>query len=150
MTFESLHADTDCDCLGEAFEETGRYFARKISRPTMKASDFDSHWERDKFPPVLNCKNTCMYKGLSFNEWNNQTREQVIAKYAKTIAVFNKRGKIIRDCVLIFRLKENMGVIHFSPTKFDSSHHTFFKSDTFDVINLELVEIIALENYANP
>jgi hypothetical protein len=150
MTFDSLHADTDCDCLGGTFEDTDRYFARKISRPVMKTSDFFSHWEREKFPAVLNCKNTCMHKGLSFNEWNDETKEKVIAKYANTVAGQNRKGKIIKDCVLIFRLKENMGLINFSPTRFDPSHHTFFKSDTFDVDNLELVEIIALENYVNP
>ncbi len=150
MTFDSLHADTDCDCLGETFEDKSRYFARKISRPVMKISDFSSHWERDKFPTVLNCKNTCMHKGLSFNVWNDETREKVIAKYAKTVANQNKKGRIIKDCVLIFRLKENMGLINFSPTQFDPSHHTFFKSDTFDVNDLELIEIIALENNVNP
>ena len=29
MTFESLHGDTDCDCLGEAFEDIEKLFARR-------------------------------------------------------------------------------------------------------------------------
>ena len=146
MTFDSLHADTDCDCLGETFEVESRLFARKIGKPLARLSDFYSHWERNKKPMVLNCDNTCMYKGLSCNEWNHESREQVLQKYISLINSQEKTGAI-NDAILIFKIKNEGGLMKYSPTKKDISHHTFFKSDTFEMNCIEIVEVINLDEY---
>jgi hypothetical protein len=146
MTFENLHADTDCDCLEETFEVENKLFARKIGKPVARLSDFYSHWERSKKPAVLNCDNTCMYKGLSCNEWSNESRGQVLEKYVNLI---NSQGKIgaINDAILIFRVKNGGGLMKYSPSKKDISHHTFFKSDIFGMNYIEIVEVINLDEY---
>jgi hypothetical protein len=146
MTFDSLHADTDCDCLGETFEVEGKLFARKIGKPLARLSDFYSHWERNKKPTVLNCDNTCMYKGLSCNEWNNESKEQVLEKYINLINSQEKTGAI-SDAILIFKIKHSGGLMKYSPSRKDISHHTFFKSDTFEMDCIEIVEVINLDEY---
>ena len=146
MTFESLHTDTDCDCLGEAFEDIEKVFARKISKPNLRVADFSSHWERNKKPNVLNCDNTCMYKGLSCNEWNDESKGQVLAKYVNLINNQEKTG-IINDAILIFKIKQGGGLMKYSPSRNDISHHTFFKSDTFNTGYLEIIEVINLDEY---
>ena len=125
MTFDSLHADTDCDCLGGSFEEENKLFARKIGKPLARFSDFYSHWERNKKPTVLTCDNTCMYKGLSCNEWSEESKEQVLGKYVSLIYSQGKTGAI-SNAILIFKIKHGSGLMKCSPTKKDISHHTFF------------------------
>ncbi len=146
MTFDSLHADTDCDCLGEAFEVKNKLFARKIGKPISRISDFYSHWERNKKPNVLDCDNTCMYKGLSCNEWNNESKGQVLAKYVNLINSQEKTGAL-SDAILIFKIKNGGGLMKYSPSKKDISHHTFFKSDNFEMDYLEIIEVINLDEY---
>ena len=147
MTFESLHADTDCDCLGEAFEDIEKLFARRISKPTLKESDFYSPWERRKRPQLLICDNICQFKGISINEWNDDTEKQILSKYVNGLRLQDLDNKIIRESVLIFKFKVKSGVLISSPTKQDSSHYTFFKSDNFNIEHLEVVKTIELKGY---
>ncbi|MEY4538579.1 MAG: hypothetical protein RLZZ306_336 [Bacteroidota bacterium] len=146
MTFDSLHADTDCDCLESTFEVESKLFARKIGKPLARFSDFYSHWERNKKPAILTCNNTCMYKGLSCNEWSEESKEQVLEKYIRLINSQEKTGAI-SDAILIFKIKNDGGSMKYSPSKKDISHHTFFKSDTFEMNCIEIVEVINLDEY---
>lgn len=147
MTFDSLHADTDCDCLIEAFEDTEQIFARKISKPNMRVADFYSHWERNRKPAENICTEICKYKGISVNYWDDSTRQQVIDKYVKSLRLINLDNKIVKDSILIFRFKSKMGSLKYSPSKSDSSHYTFYKSDTFDIQDIEIIDTIELKNY---
>jgi hypothetical protein len=147
MTFDSLHADTDCDCLGDTFEDTEKLFARRISKPTLKQSDFYSHWERRKRPHSLTYDNICIFKGISINEWNDETEKSILDKYVNGLGLQDLDKKPIRESVLIFRFKVKSGVLISSPTKNDLSHYTFFKSDTFNVEHLEVIKTIELKGY---
>ncbi|MDZ7899477.1 MAG: hypothetical protein U5N85_15820 [Arcicella sp.] len=150
MTFDSLHADTDCDCLGEAFEDTEQIFARKISKPNLRIADFYSHWERNKKPSENICTEICKYKGISVNYWDDLTQQQVIDKYVNGLRLIDLSTQIVKDCILIFRFKSKMGSLKYSPTKLDSSHYTFFKSDTFDIQDIEIIDTIELKDYVKP
>jgi hypothetical protein len=147
MTFDSLHADTDCDCLGDAFENTEKLFARKISKPNLRIADFTSHWERSKRPSEDSCIEICKYKGISVNYWDALTEQQVIDKYVKSLRLIDLDNKIIKDSILIFRFKSKMGSLKYSPSKLDPSHCTFYKSDTFDIQEIEVIETIELKDY---
>lgn len=147
MTFDSLHAGTDCDCLGEAFENTEKIFARKISKPNLRIADFSSHWERNKGHSEHLCTEICKYKGISVNYWDVLTQQQVIDKYAKSLRFIDLDNKIIKDSILIFRFKSKMGSLKYSPSKLDPSHYTFFKSDTFDIQDIEVINTIELKDY---
>ena len=147
MTFDSLHIDTECDCLGETFEDTKQIFARKISKPNLRVADFRSHWERNIKPSKNLCIEICRFKGISINYWNDLTRQQVIDKYVKSLRLIDLDKKIVKDCILIFRFKSEMGYTKSSPTTNDPSHCTFFKSDTFDIENIEVINTIELRQY---
>jgi hypothetical protein len=148
MTFDSLHADTDCDCLGEAFEDTGKLFSSRISKPQMRASDFYSHWERRKKPQLMNCDNVCLYKGISINEWNDYTQTKIIEKYVGGLGLQDLDDKNkIRESVLIFRFKDKLGLLKSSPTKNDPSHYTFYKDDDFSIEHIEIISTIELKDY---
>jgi hypothetical protein len=147
MTFDSLHADTDCDCLGGTFEDTEKLFARKISKPNLRIADFSSRWERNKRPPENSCIEICKYKGISVNYWDDLTQQQVIDKYVKSLRLIDLDNKIIKDSILIFRFKSKMGCMKSSPSKNDPSHYTFYKNDTFDIQEIEVIETIELKGY---
>jgi hypothetical protein len=146
MTFDSLHADTDCDCLGDTFEETEKLFARRISKPTLKQSDFHSHWERRKRPQSMICDNICVFKGVSVNEWNYETNLKIIEKYIDGLGV-QDLDKKIRESILVFKFKSKTGLLKYSPTKKDPSHYTFFKNDNFNIESIEVINIIELREY---
>ena len=147
MKFDSLHADTDCDCLGDTFEDTEKVFARKISKPNLRVADFSSHWDRNKRSLEDSCVEICKYKGISVNYWDALTQQQVINKYVKSLRLIDLDSKIIKDSILIFRFKSKMGALKYSPSKLDSSHYTFYKSDTFDIQELEVIDTIELKDY---
>jgi hypothetical protein len=148
MKFDSLHADTDCDCLGKGFENTEKLFSRRISKPQMKASDFYSHWERRKRPKLMDCDNICLFKGISINEWNDNTQAKIIKKYVGGLALqdLNDINKI-RESVLIFKFKKKSGLLKPSPTKNDPSHYTFYKDDDFNIESIEVIHTIELKDY---
>ncbi len=147
MTFDSLHADTDCDCVNEAFENTNQLFARKISKPSPKNADFKTYWERDKRPIQNKCSEVCQFKGISINFWDKDSENQVIDKYVTSLKTQIQVGKNIKDCILVFKFKKDVGSLMPSPTKKDPSHFTFFKSDSFDIEGIEEVNIIELKKY---
>lgn len=146
MTFDSLHADTDCDCLEDAFEETEKLFARRISKPILKQSDFYSHWERRKRPQSMICDNICLFKGISINEWNDDTSSKIIEKYIDGLGLQDLDNKI-RESILIFKFNIKSGLLKHSPTKKDPSHYTFYKDDGFSIENIEIINTIELRNY---
>lgn len=146
MTFDRLHADTDCDCLGDTFEDVEKLFARRISKPIMRPSDFYSHWDRNKKPQSMTCNDICMFKGVSINEWNSETESNVIEKYLDSLRLKDLNTKI-RDSVLIFKFKGSSGVLKYSPSKKDPSHYTFYKTDSFSVEDIEIIDTIELRNY---
>jgi hypothetical protein len=147
MTFDSLHADTDCDCLGGAFEDTEKVFARKISKPNLRVADFSSHWERNKKPLEDSCIEICKYKGISVNYWDDLTKQPIIDKYVKSLRLIDLDSKIVKDSILIFRFKSKMGSLKHSPSKLDPSHCTFYKSDTFDIQEIDVIDTIELKDY---
>ena len=40
-----------------------------------------------------------------------------------------------------------MGSLKYSPSKLDPSHCTFYKSDAFDVQEIEVIDMIELKDY---
>lgn len=138
MEFEQLHQDTDCDCLKDAKENYENYFARKINKPEPKDSDFKSHWERGK--RAEGCVQICGFKGISVNEWNENTKNDVIQKFLITFRITPKH----KDSMLIFKYLEQSGLLFYSPNKNDNSHFDFYKSDTFSLDLIEQTECISL------
>ncbi len=143
MNFEQLLTGTPCNCIKNAEENTSQVFARKIGSTALQPGDFLSHWEKGIFPAdVKDCQKTCLHKGLSLNLWGETSRHQVFEKYLKTFRFAPK----YKNCILVFRAKENAGVFEPTPTERDPHHFTFFKSDDFSIDLLDVLEILPLEN----
>ncbi len=143
MNFEQLHTGTNCNCIKNAEENTIQVFARKIGSAALQTNDFLSHWEKGIFPAELKaCQKVCLHKGLSMNLWSEPSRKQVFEKYLNTFRFAPK----YKNCILVFRAKENAGIFDATPTERDPFHFTFFKSDDFSINLLDVLEIFPLEN----
>jgi hypothetical protein len=141
MIFNDILRDTNCGCIDDTIEDNGNLFARKINKPIPLDKDFASHWERGK--RAENCKEICGFKGLSMNLWNETTKNDVIDKFLTTFSITPKH----KDSIFVLKFLPNAGVIKKTPTKYDATHHDFYKSDEFSLELLEHHTIIHLKNF---
>ena len=52
-----------------------------------------------------------------------------------------------KDCIFVFRLLPNSGLIEHTPNKKDPTHYDFYKSDNFTLDMLENHSIIPLKDF---
>ncbi len=143
MEFRKLHSDTACDCLADAEENCIAIFARKINKPLPRERDFESKWEKGNITFDFNpndCHLVCALKGVSVNLWNEASREEVIEKFVTTFSISPKH----KDSILVFRFRENAGMLEFTPNRRDEFHFDFFKSDAFSLEEIDVVQVLNL------
>lgn len=140
MTFKQILQDTDCDCLANSEEKTETIFARKINKPQATDNDFKSHWERGK--RADECDKICGFKGVSINEWNENTEKDVIQKFLTTFRITPKH----KDSILIFNFLSDAGQVIYTPNEKDKSHHDFYKSDDFSLQFINAIQCISLKD----
>jgi hypothetical protein len=141
MNFNTLLQDTDCDCLENAIENNVHYFARKINKPQPLDKDFKSHWEREK--RAEECEQICGYKGISINEWNDDTKQAIINKFLTTFSISPKH----KDSIFVFKCLPDAGLTKYTPNDKDTSHYDFYKSDEFSLSLLETHTILSLKDF---
>ena len=140
MTFDILHKDTNCDCVGFAEEDLDTRFARKIYKPFLREYDF--RIKEDGSGNILNCKQLCGLRGISINIWNADSQEAIIQKY-KTSTNFSPKN---RDSICVFKFNKNAGLTRHTPSNQDKFHYDFYKSDQFQMDNIEIQEILILKD----
>ncbi len=146
MSFDTLHSDTDCDCLQDTTQDFVNLYVRKIEKPILKEKDLRTHWERAKRPDVYECINVCSYKGMSVNIWNESSQTSTLNKFLTTFKFAPSNRK---DSMYVFRFKEDAGLLKHTPDEGDLFHYDFYKCDGFSENMLESVEIISLREALN-
>jgi hypothetical protein len=139
MTFEKIGLqDDECECLSETIQDSSNQYTRKIFKPSPKEKDFLTKWEKGY--RTDDCKTLCEnIKSLSINQWNNETKNDVLKKYVKMFTL--RKGE---DSAFVFIFNAMSGKIKPSPRDNDNSHYDYFKSDQFDISLLTHIETIIL------
>jgi hypothetical protein len=143
MTFHNLLADTDCNCLEDALQDNITVFVRKINKPIVLDKDFKTHWERGKRAEM--CKEICGFKGISINQWSEESQSAVIQKFLTTFRIAPKH----KDSILVFRFVGESGLVKYTPNEADSTHYDFYKSDNFDLQTIDIQDITPLNTFLN-
>jgi len=146
MEFRKLHGDTACNCLTKAESNETDLFARKINKPFAREKDFDSKWEKGNVPFDLNpndCRTVCGLKGISVNIWNENSQEHVIEKFVTTFRISPRH----KDSILVFKFREQSGMVEFTPNRLDEFHYDFYKSDDFALDRIDKIQIINLADF---
>jgi hypothetical protein len=138
MTFQNLQKDTDCNCIDGAVIDTTNEYVRKLRKTALEEIDFKTHWERGIKGDSEECDSICNYKGISINQFRDEFVKQILTKYQTTFKINPKKG----GYCLKFKLKPDAGKVKFAPEDDDKSHYNFFKSDSFDLNNLDIIETI--------
>lgn len=147
-TFTGITGDTQCDCLAGAVQNTEALFVKSIDSRRVKERDFRSKWEKGHRQidgrPVdeSDCRLVCMMKGVSVNMiTTSESEENAIQKYKKTLKYSPKRPGYL----LKFRFCDNAGAVKYTPNGNDKTHHTFYKSDSFALDLIDVIDIKALK-----
>ena len=138
MTFNQLHTDTNCNCLdnNNLKQDSQGVYCRRIKEKQIQLSDFQSWWEQGKRPPqskLKDCQEVCKYKGVSINYLANLEPPQVI--------INPKHNRLETQYFCILQFKKNAGLLHSTPSKNAPQHHTFYKSDTFSLNTITILQI---------
>lgn len=145
MTFNNLHIDTDCNCVGKAVEKLENIFARRVRSNPLKENDFKSKWEKKHpYPGNSDCEVICSHKGVSINLFSDETKDAVIKKFV-TRFTFSP-GSTAFCCK--FKFKQGAGKLKQTGLK-DKSHHEFFKCDTFSLKDLEILDYVDIRKYVS-
>jgi len=138
MTFETINSDSTCDCLSKAEIDTTNEYVRKLRKDNVEGKDFLTHWEREIRPETESCEIICSYKGVSLNQFNPESEDQILEKYRTTFKINPKMGAYY----LKFRLNEGAGKVKFAPEENDKSHHSLFKADDFSLDKIVIIETV--------
>lgn len=145
MTFEKLHEgiENECNCIAQdgVAENVSDRFARRVWTLDPADNDFRSWKEEGKQNTYTKCDDICNYRGVSISRVDESSEGEVITHYRKTVSL-SPAAKPLFYCRLKF--KYGAGFIKHTPSKKDEHHHTLFKSDTFSIKLIEVLEIIDL------
>lgn len=144
MVFIKIRALSPCDCLSGSEENLSDTFVRKVRKSeTLKDADFRSHIERNKIPENPDdCDAVCGMHGLSFEIWNDISKEILLRKYKITSAISPKH----KSNLCIVKFKPGSGVIKPTPEQlvYNEFHYDFYKNDSFSSEDLELIDMVKL------
>ncbi len=141
MNFKFIHKNTDCLCAksSDMLQNDERIFARFIRKPNIRENDFKSYSDKGRTPTKNTCKAICSFLGVSVSLWNDESKDFIIELYAK---LFKLNMKKKTDSILLFKLKNNIGVCKSTPSEPNPHHYDFYKSDEFDISKVEVIDII--------
>lgn len=148
MTFDKLSLTKDtCQCLKDTVQDTVNVYARKINKPNPTEKDFSTKWEKIRDTNTFseaNCEELCLnIKSISINRWLAESQDMIIAKY---VDMFLRNGnRLGKDSIYLFSFSQDIGVLKYTPTKRDKTHHDFYKSDNFFITSLKEIRIIEIK-----
>lgn len=138
MTFDNLHNDSPCNCIDGSVNDMESEYVRKLKKDQLQDSDFLTHWERGIKPTVEDCETICSYKGVSINQFKQEYEKLIVEKYINTFNINPKKGAHY----LKFKLKSDTGKVKSAPEDDDPSHYNLFKSDSFALSSLIIIDIV--------
>jgi hypothetical protein len=147
MTFETITQGTSCKCLKNCIENIVDTFARRTGdSKEIKLRDFRTPFERGKEVSDLNdCDEVCGNHGLSVDLWNDNSKGAILDRYMTTLAI----GPKLKNHLSIIKLKAEAGLVKNTPVIGQIGgeyHHDMYKSDSFEINFVELIENIPLIN----
>lgn len=138
MKFKNILSEHDCDCLDKAIEDNTSHFAIKTMKENLRFQDFQSYWEKGKRPDDnSNCEKVCSLKGVSISIFNDNTKDEVVSIYKELFPLAPKYKPYLN----VVKFYDSSGVVKHTPNDLNIHHYDFYKSDTFDYLNVYLVQI---------
>jgi hypothetical protein len=148
MSYKSISEGHNCKCLIDAHDNNKDTFARKVGdTKDFKIRDFKTHHERGKILETESCEDICGFRGLSVELWNEESKDYVIDKFSLTVKLAPMKKPSHQ--IGVFKIVENAGKVKHTPNQRHGQeiyHHDLYKSDTFVIENLEIIEMIPLFN----
>jgi hypothetical protein len=145
MQFTKIIENNTCDCLSDATENLTDQFVRKVgTSSSIKDRDFKNNFERGKILQDENdCKERCGFHAVSIEIWNDVSSKLLLEKYFTTLGISPK----YRNNLCVMKFKSGSGVLKHTPDQIDYNefHYDLYKEDSFNVENLELVDMIPLK-----
>ena len=145
MTFNNLHEsiENDCDCINQVgvAENLTDMFVRRVWTGEPTDGDFRSWREESRKNTYKKCDDICNFRGVSMSKVDGETEEGIISRYKTTVSL----SPTLRPpfyCRL--KLRRGAGFVKHSPSQKDKHHHTLFKSDTFSIKLVEVLEVVDL------
>jgi hypothetical protein len=144
MTFENIHASTNCNCLEDCISISPSYYGLKTNKPQLREVDFKSKFqkaeERGESLELENCNDICSHKGLSCSVISEDNREKIIAIYNQLFPSTPKYKPFLN----IIKFETDAGVMKFTPLENNPHHHDFYKCDAFSLERVTVVDTISL------
>jgi hypothetical protein len=138
MEFKNILSEHNCDCLDKAIEDNTSHFAIKTMKEVLRVQDFQSYWEKGKRPDdITNCEKTCSYKGLSISIFNDVTKDDVVSIYKELFPL----APMYKPYIKVVKFYESSGVMKHTPSNVNNHHYDFYKSDTFDYLNVDIIQV---------
>lgn len=138
MEFKNILSEHNCDCLDKATEDNTSHFAIKTMKENLRVQDFQSYWEKGKRPDDnSNCEKICSIKGVSISVFNDGTKDEVVTIYKELFPLAPKYKPYIN----VVKFYESSGVVKHTPKDFNIHHYDFYKSDTFDFLNVDVIQV---------
>ena len=143
MTFIDLHADTTCYCLEGAYEDIKSVYGIKADRPNIRMIDFKTKWEKGARPPMdleNDCKLIVLLKGKSMSLVDDGSLGFLKRRYRQ----MGNLSPQYKRYMILFKFGEDTGYVKVTPSRHNPYHCTFYKSDTFVIVNVLQQKFIQL------
>lgn len=138
MEFKNILSGHNCDCLDKAIEDNTSHFAIKTMKENLRAQDFQSYWEKGKRPDDnSDCEKICSFKGVSISIFNDITKDEVETIYRELFPLAPKYKPYLN----VVKFYDSSGVVKYTPKDFNIHHYDFYKSDTFDFLNVDIIQV---------
>lgn len=153
MTFAELHDGIEygCDCItqhGVADAATTDTFTRLVSRSPIDSTDFSSYFERRTLlsRPIASCAGHCKHRGVSINRLN-ENKDSIKESYTRIRNFSPQADADTEKFVCVFKVKAEAGKIWDTSNNKPENHHTLLKGDGFELGRLDVLKVVAIENF---
>lgn len=138
MEFKNILSEHNCNCLEKAIEDNTSHFAIKTMKENLRGQDFQSYWEKGKsLDDNSNCEKICSFKGVSISIFNDITKDEVVTIFKELFPLAPKYKPYLN----VVKFYDSSGVVKHTPNEINIHHYDFYKSDTFDFLNVEVIEV---------
>lgn len=144
MTFNNIREDTECEMPTDMSIDTEGVYLRRIPKSYLRAEgkDFKSEWERKPSNRLeKDCEKVSSLKGVSLQRVasDDSNLEDILKVFRTSLSIARNGNKYICQ----FKLSQQSGLVRHSPTpeKKDWHHHDLYKSDQFNLDELDLNHI---------
>ena len=109
----------------------------KIMKDHLREQDFKSYWEKGRKSTNENCKEVCSLKGNSVSLFEEKTKDKVIEIFKGLFPIAPK----YKPYLCVIKLDENCGRVKHTPDNINPFHYDFYKCDTFEFKQVNLIHI---------